>query len=77
MAAVDRLYSWIALMFLSAIILIALVDQLPPSKRNGKGDFVIATSAISLSVAALFVAGNLVDSLRRKIVGNIVENGKS
>lgn len=62
-------------MFLSAIILIALVDQLPPSARNGKGNFVIATSAISLSFAALIVAGNLVDSLRRKIVGNIVENG--
>jgi hypothetical protein len=76
MAAIDRLYSWVALAALSVVILSALVDQLPASTRNGKENYVIATASISLIFGTLFVVANVVDSLRNLIVGNIIENGE-
>lgn len=75
MGAMDRLYSWVALAALSAIILTALVDQLPAGDRGGKENYVIATACISLIFGAIFTAGNVIDSLRNKIIGNIFENG--
>lgn len=74
MAAIDRLYSWVALAALSVVILSALIDQLPASTRNGKENYVIATASISLIFGTLFVVANVVDSLRNLIVGNIIEN---
>jgi hypothetical protein len=76
MAAIDRLYSWVALAALSVVILSALIDQLPASTRNGKENYVIATASISLIFGTLFVVANVVDSLRNLIVGNIIENGE-
>lgn len=75
MAALNRLYSWVALTALSVVILSALVDQLPPSTRNGKEKYVITTASISLIFGSLFTVGNIVDSLRNLIIGNAVENG--
>ena len=77
MAALNRLYSWVALTALSVVILSALVDQLPPSTRNGKEKYVITTASISLIFGSLFTVGNIVDSLRNLIIGNAVENGKT
>jgi len=75
MAAIDRLYSWVALTALSVVILSALIDQLPASTRNSKENYVIATASISLIFGTLFIAANVVDSLRNMIVGNVIENG--
>ena len=77
MPALNRLYSWVALTALSVVILAALVDQLPASTRNAKENYVIATASISLIFGCLFTVGNIVDSLRNLIIGNVVENGES
>jgi hypothetical protein len=61
---------------LSVVILAALVDQLPPAVRDGKGNYAIATACISLIIGLLFTVGNVVDSLGNMIVGNVVESGK-
>ena len=37
----------------------------------------IATASISLIFGCLFTVGNIVDSLRNLIIGNVVENGES
>mmetsp|Transcript_2352 Transcript_2352/g.3614 ORF Transcript_2352/g.3614 Transcript_2352/m.3614 type:complete len:291 (-) Transcript_2352:318-1190(-) len=75
MPALNRLYSWVALTALSVVILAALVDQLPASTRNAKENYVIATASISLIFGFFFTVGNIVDSLRNVIIGNVVENG--
>jgi len=77
MPALNRLYSWVALTALSVVILAALVDQLPASTRNAKENYVIATASISLIFGFFFTVGNIVDSLRNVIIGNVVENGES
>lgn len=70
----DRLYSWVTLTALSVVILAALVDQLPPATRGGQEKFAIAASCISLIFGLLLTVGNVVDSLRNMIVGNVVES---
>ena len=52
------------------------MDQLPASTRDGKENYSIAASSISLIFGLLLTAGNAVDFLRNMIVGNVVENGE-
>lgn len=72
----ERFQSWVALTALSVVIISALTDHLPPSKRDGKENFALASACISLIFGFLFIVANLLDSLRNMIVGNVIENGE-
>jgi hypothetical protein len=71
----ERLYSWVALTALSVVILAALVDQLPASRRGGQENYAIATASISLIFGFLLTLGHVVDSLGNLIIGNVIESG--
>jgi len=70
----ERLHCWVSLAALSVVIIGALVDQIPIGSRNGKENFALATACISLCFGILYTIANVVDSLRNRIVGNLVEN---
>ena len=72
----ERFQSWVALTVLSLVVVGAIFDEVP-NGRNGKTDFALATAFTSLILGGIFTVANLVDSLRNRLVGNVIENGES
>jgi hypothetical protein len=71
----ERLPTWVTLFGLSIVIMAASVDQFS-GERNGRENYIIATTVLSLIFSFFFITANLVDSLGNLVVGNVVENGK-
>lgn len=54
----------------------SLHDEVPSEGRNVKITFAFGVAYTSLILGALFSIANIVDFLRSKLIGNLIENGE-
>lgn len=69
----ERFSAWSLHTLISLTVLCAIADSYPPSQRDEKEKFALATACISLTLSFLVTIAHVFRGLRKHLVGTIVE----
>lgn len=69
----ERFSAWALHTLISLTVLCAIADSYPPSQRDEKEKFALATACISLSLSFLVTIAHIFRGMRKHFVGTILE----
>jgi len=69
----ERFSAWSLHTLISLTVLCAIADSYPPSERDEKEKFTLATACISLSLSFLVTISHVFRSMRKHLVGTLLE----